>query len=147
MSKKIPEDNEYFHFHNENHKRKTNQDCTYRALATFLNKSWEDIARLDMKRYLETGEKLYRAKAMRKGEIEKYIEENTNAKEIYNFLDRNNMNVDKIITIKEFIDEFAEKDKTYLITTKGHATIVKNKKVYDTWDCSRFTIHHIYEKR
>lgn len=43
-------------------------------------------------------------------------------------------------TVEEFCVEFAEPNKTYIIRMNGHVALVRNKNLYDTWDCSYKTV-------
>lgn len=40
------------------------------------------------------------------------------------------------MTVGRFCDEFAEEGKVYMVQVKRHMTIVHNKEINDTWDCS-----------
>ena len=40
------------------------------------------------------------------------------------------------MTVGRFCDEFAEEGKFYMVQVKRHMTIVDNKEINDTWDCS-----------
>lgn len=140
---KIPEDNKYFHFYNANPKNKDAKDCTYRALALFLNKSWDDIARLDADFYLSHGMWFYtkeRVGCLPRNRIDDYMNEN-GYKTVYS-----KYREDKFIgNIRKFIDNYAESKKVYLCVTQGHMLAIKDKKVWDTWDSSKRCAEMIFE--
>ena len=39
-------------------------------------------------------------------------------------------------TLEEFATEIAEENKIYLVRLAGHLTVIKNKNLIDTWNCS-----------
>ena len=41
----------------------------------------------------------------------------------------------KRYTVEEFINELAYNKQTYIIKIANHLTVVKDKKLYDTWNC------------
>lgn len=43
MIRKIPQDTEYFRFHNANPKGHRAGDCVYRAIATSTGKTWDEV--------------------------------------------------------------------------------------------------------
>lgn len=139
---KRPEDNKYFHYYNANPKNKDTKDCTYRALSLFLDKSWDDIASLDAEFYLEHGMWLYTTE----------YTDNCFESSVGLFLKRFScpeldLTSKGIFTIRDFINKAAESDKTYLIYTGNHMTVVKEGLVRDTWDSSDSGIVAIFEKR
>lgn len=141
--KQQPKDNEYFHYYNANPKGKNTKDCVYRALSLFLNKSWEDIAMLDAEWFLQTGKTLYGSEL--KGAVpyfnsDDFLKGCEVCKLSYSFKLKDN-----IYTIREFIDKVADPRKIYICPLQGHITVIKNNKVWDTWDCSNYGINNIYE--
>ena len=141
--KNKPEDNKYFHYYNANPKGKNAKDCVYRALALFLNKTWDDIAKLDAEWYLQTGQTLYgseRAGSMPHFNSDDFLKECRNSRLVHEA----NLK-DGIFTIRDFIDKKADSQKTYICPLGGHITVIKNNQVWDTWDCSDYGIDNIYE--
>lgn len=143
MIKKIPEDTKYFHYYNANPKDKITKDCVYRALSLFLNKSWDDVAKLDMEYFLENGKFLCDSEI--KGGIpyyntEDFLENSELCELAYSFNDN-----DDIHTLKEFMDLKADVNETYICPLSGHITVIKENKVWDTWDCSETGINTIYQ--
>ena len=49
----------------------------------------------------------------------------------------------KRYTLEEFINEIAHKNFTYIISIAKHLTVVKDKKLYDTWNCEDYIIRKI----
>ena len=116
-----------FHFHNENPKGKYAGDCVVRAIAQALNQSWEQTYR----ELTEVGIRLgclideigcYDSYLTSKGWIKCKQERKPNGKKY---------------TGIEFCDKIAQKDKVYIIHIgTGHISVVVDKKVNDTWDCT-----------
>lgn len=141
--KKQPEDNKYFHYYNANPKDKDAKDCTYRALSIFLGKPWDEIAKLDAEFFLKHGVWLYSSE---------YIGTSFES-QIHLLMDdlgckrvQLNPGINRALTVRSFIDEYAEADKIYLISVGGHMTVVKDMKVWDTWDSSVRCPQVIFEK-
>lgn len=138
------EDNKYFHYYNANPKNKDTKDCTYRALSLFLGKSWEEIAELDAEFYLNRGTWFHTTEPFNcrlKSNTEVFLETSDCCKLAYSFNMKNG-----ISTIRDFIDEKADSDKIYICPLERHIAVIKNNKVWDTWDSSNLGIHNIYVK-
>lgn len=121
------ENNSYFIKYNANPKDLKTGDCVIRALSKGLNKSWDDILKelfplcLKWKR-LPDDRQIYRRYLKKLGyEMEKMPRKDNNTR----------------YPLKEFINELAKDDTTYIINVAKHLTVVQNKKLYDTWDCSK----------
>lgn len=142
--KKIPEDNKYFHYYNANPKGKDTNDCVYRALSLFLNVTWEEIAELDARYYLEHGKFLHEADgrgALSHPVAADYLDVCDKSKKVYEF----NLK-DGISTMRDFIDRMADSDKVYICPLERHIAVIKDNKVWDTWDSSKGGIGAIYER-
>lgn len=116
----------YFIRYNNNPKEKRTGDCIIRALALALNKSWKevytDLFNLSIKMSLiVTDPKVFKKYLKDLG----YMQE-----KMPKTLDN------KRYTVEEFIDDIAHKNMTYIISIAKHVTVIKDKKLYDTWDCS-----------
>ena len=147
--KEIPEDNKYFHYYNANPKGKHTKDCTYRALSLFLDKSWEEIAKLDIDVYLKYGLWLYTTEYSYKESrfkscLEDFLKEFSVKKYYFDPNDSTEELLLKKGSIKGFIDECADLSKIYLISTGGHMTVIKNKKVWDIFDCTDRGIAEVF---
>ena len=113
--------------YNINPKNKKTGDCVIRAIAFAKNKEWEKI-------YLELAEQ-----GIRKGLM---LNDPRNWKK---YLDNLGYKVQKMprkinnkrYSLEEFCDKIAEEDKTYIVKIASHLTAVKDKNLYDTWNCSR----------
>ncbi len=103
-------------------------DCVYRALAVFLDISWRQAVNDLVHRAADRGLT------------------NFNYRSTYNeFLKEKGFirhrTPEKGITVEQFIDRFAEKDKTYILSCPRHLTIVHSDDancipyLVDTWDC------------
>lgn len=51
----------------------------------------------------------------------------------------------KKYTILEFVENFANKNSTYIIKLYDHLTCVKNGVLFDTWDCGNRKIFTVWE--
>ena len=150
---KHQEDNLYFHYYNANPKDRNVDDCTFRAFSLFLDMSWEDFARFYGKYYLETGELLNNhvkknVQSVYTTEFERYALEHGLCQLIPDdeaFPDPGIYRPGKH-TLKTFIDYYAKEDEVYLVKFPGHVTVVKDKKIWDTSDCSRWSPSFIYKK-
>lgn len=141
--KQRPEDNKYFHYYNANPKGKETKDCVYRALSLFLDKSWDEIARMDAEFYLTHGTFLNHAEEAHTTEgsgTEIFLNESDDCEMVYSFDLR-----DGIGTMRDFIDKMAEPEKTYICPLVGHIAVIKDMKVWDTWDSSNSGVHNVYE--
>lgn len=112
--------------YNANVKGKKTSDCAIRAICTALNTSWEETYR-DLANYsIEKGLMLNDKRA-----IEGYLKvKGYKMQKMPKHEDRTRY------TIQEFIDEIAKPYDIYILDIACHLTLVKNKVLIDTWDCS-----------
>lgn len=115
----------FIEFNNNPKKRKTG-DCVVRAIATATNSSWEFV----YKELAESG--------IKKGLM---INSDENWKKYLETLGFKKQKMPRRddrtrYTLEEFCTEIAEEEKIYIIKLAGHLTVVKNKNLYDTWNCS-----------
>ena len=112
--------------YNANPKGRKTGDCVIRATCTALNEKWEDIYRdlfeFCIKRCLMIDSK---------NGYEAYLEHRGLKKQKMPRREDNTR-----YTVKEFADELANENKTYILSIAGHMTCLKGKKLYDIWDCS-----------
>ena len=132
----------YFHYYNNNPNNREIGDCVFRALALFLDKSWEDIARLNMETYLETGVMLDGTKDD-EIMVDKILSGTPGVRELTKEEIYKGSYVPGF-TIQKFIDNCD--DRTYFVSASGHVTVVKNKQVWDTWDSSNYSPNRIFVK-
>ena len=116
---------EFVRYNNNPKQNKTN-DCVIRAIAFALNKPWEDIyrdlAELGCKKALMPNDsKTWQAYLKQLGYIKEKMPKKWN---------------NKRYTLEEFIDEIAHNNMTYIISIAKHLTVVKDKKLYDSKNCS-----------
>lgn len=127
----------FFHFHNANPKGRNASDCVYRAISVALDLPYEDVMR-DMTEFaLEKGyapdeDKLIRLYMESKGWV--------TCKE-----PRNHEN--KKITVERFIKIIAPKETLVVKAGSHHITLIKEGKVWDTWDSSKQTMHSYWRKK
>ena len=115
----------FIEFNNNPKKRKTG-DCVVRAIATATNSSWEYV-------YKELAEAGIKKGLMINSDEnwKKYLEDLGFKKQKMPRRDDRTR-----YTLEEFCTEIAEEEKIYIIKLAGHLTVVKNKNLYDTWNCS-----------
>jgi len=114
-----------FHFHNANPKNRITTDCVIRAIATALDKPYNDIAMEMAQMQCETGydvgdKMLYDKYLQSKGWIKhKQPRKYDNTK----------------YTGKEFCEKIANKYSRYVANIGGnHIVAIVEGKVYDIWD-------------
>lgn len=112
--------------YNNNPKNKKTGDCVIRAIATATNSSWEYV-------YIKLAEL-----GIRKGLI---INDSNNWQKYLEILGYEKQKMPRRsdrtrYTLEEFATEIAEENKIYLVRLAGHLTVIKNKNLIDTWNCS-----------
>lgn len=116
---------EFLKYNNNPKQNKTN-DCVIRSIALATGKSWEavymDLAQLGCKKGLMPNDNKNWQAYLKKLGYEK--------QRMPRKLDN------KRYTLEEFIDEIAHKNWTYIISIAKHLTVVKDRTLYDTWNCS-----------
>ena len=116
--------------YNANPKNRKTSDCVIRALCTALNNSWKDtyisLVDFSIKQGLMCNEKrAYTSYLKAKGyEIQKMPKRKDNTR----------------YTVREFVDEIAESKSTYILSIANHLTVVKDKVLLDTWNCSKKSV-------
>lgn len=121
---------------NINPKNKRTKDCVIRAIATATNNTWEYIYR----ELTELG--------IKKGLM---INDNNNWKVYLKNLGYEKQNIPRRedrtrYTLEEFCDELAEDNQIYIVKVANHLTVVKDKNLYDTWNCSRKSVGNYWIK-
>lgn len=133
--RKIPEDTNYFHFHNENPKNHRAADCVFRAIATATGQTWEETFNGLCEVALE--------KKLAPNEKDCYTEYLKRLGWIKNRQPRHSNNT-KFTGI-----EFAPEQKTNVICHIGgnHLSCVINGRFWDTWNCTDGTIGNFWTKQ
>ena len=127
----------YYHFHNANPKGKNANDCVYRAISVALDLPYEDVMR-DMtefalkKGYAPNEDKLVRLYMESKGWA--------TCKEPRDF-------DNKKISVERFLKINAPKETLVVKAGSHHITLIKDGKVWDSWDCTKQTIHSYWRKK
>ena len=120
-------DTAYYHFYNANPKGLYTGDCIYRALALACGVSWEVAVVAVTLWMVRTSKTDWDAKS-----IDEMLQEFgtwTKHKEPKH-------SNGKKYTIAELSDTVYS-DDPIIVSVNGHMTCVKNRKVWDIWDCSR----------
>ena len=115
---------------NANPKGRKTGDCVIRAICTALNESWEDTYKGMLDVALDTGYAIsckdnFTEYLKRKGYVKQKMPRKLSGKKY---------------TVSEFCDELAKVRTTYVISIAKHVTVVRNRNLYDLWDCSRKSV-------
>lgn len=125
MTPTYRQSNNHFTYHNENPKgSKSSGDCVVRAIAFATGKGWDtvfsDLCALGLKmKAMPNDDKVYRAYLKQLGLVQMKQPRKSNNKKF---------------TVKEFA-ECSSRRGTYIISVANHLTVVKERKIIDTWDC------------
>lgn len=125
MAPTYRQSNDHFTFHNENPKNcVTTGDCVIRAIAFATGKGWDktftDLCAIGLKmKRMPNADKVY-------GEYLKQLG--------YEKMKQPRKSDNTKYTVKEFA-QAASRTGTYVIRVANHVTVVKNRKIIDTWDC------------
>lgn len=122
---------------NNNPKKKKTADCVIRAIALATNSTWEDIYR----ELTELG--------IKKGLM---INDRNNWKAYLKNIGYEQQNMPRRddrtrYTLEEFCNELAEDNQIYIVKVAGHLTVVKDKNLYDSWNCSRKSVGNYWTRR
>lgn len=110
---------------NQNPKQKRTTDCVIRAISFALGKTWEEVYRDLAEQGIKNG---------------LMLNDRNNWKLYLKVLGYNMERMPKTLnnkryTVEQFADEIARKGCTYIVKIANHITVVKDKKLYDTWNC------------
>lgn len=116
--------------YNNNPKNKKTGDCVIRAISFATKNSWEntykELAELGIKNCL-------------------ILNDTNNWRKYLKILGYEQQKMPKKpdntrYTVHEFCNEIAKKNVTYIIKVANHVTVVKDKDLYDTWDCGNKSV-------
>lgn len=126
MKNKKREDTKYVHFYNANPEEKRTGDCVIRAISVATEKTWDSI--LDA-----LVEVAHREKSVPNNEdcYIKYLEEN-------GFVRCKQPRKEDNTRYRgwEFLEKIKKSDIIVAHMGTRHLSAIKNKKFWDTWDCS-----------
>jgi hypothetical protein len=118
-------------YYNMNPKQLHTNDCMVRALAYFFGVTWRK-AFLDIIEWCAN-----------RG----WVDWNYRSK-YYIYLSERGFErhkaPEKDMTVGKFCDEFAKEGKVYMVQVKRHMTIIDNKEINDTWDCSESVVENYW---
>ncbi len=121
-----------FEEYNANPNNRMINDCVARAISRATGISWENVI-LDLTKL-----------GVKNGYLFNYYE---NYKNYLNQLGwKENNSKETKVTIKYFVENIAEENKSYIIRLKGHLTYVEGYTLIDTWNCSYKKIVRLWEK-
>lgn len=116
--------------YNANPKNRKTGDCVVRAICTALNISWEETYKGLLETTLTYGYAISCTE-----NFEKYLAKKGYVKQkMPRKLDNTKY------TVQEFADILAKADTTYIINICNHTTVIKNKNLYDTWNCGKKSV-------
>lgn len=123
--------------YNANPKQKRTNDCVIRAISTATGIEWKEIySALSMqgiKNSLMLNDPKNWRKYLEKLGYEKYKMPRRADNTRY--------------TVEEFCDEIANDNEIYIIKIAGHLTCIKDKKLYDTWNCGKKSVGNYWSIR
>ena len=124
-----------FRQYNANPHNKKAKDCTIRAICTALNEAWGEtykgLFEIGFKKGLMPNEK---------NTFKEYLK-----KKGYNMEKQPKKANGKKYTIKEFYEQEAEANSTYILQVRRHLTCIKNGVLLDTWNCSTYIVGNYWK--
>jgi len=125
---------EFIEFNN-NPKNIETGDCSIRAISMATGKSWEEVYRELAELGINNGFSINDTRTTNLyletlGYKKQDIKRNDNTQ----------------YTVEEFCIELAKEKATYLIRIQDHLTIIKDKKIYDNWNCSKKLVKSYWSK-
>lgn len=130
-------DTPIFHFFNANPKQRNVSDCVVRAVSVALGKSWETA----MREMTEEAIKHSCTFNENKG-IESYLKSQGWVK----YPEPRDINNCKI-TVSQFLKRIGSNKGTIIANVGSHhVSLIKEGVVWDTWDCTRKTMHSYWRK-
>ena len=116
--------------YNANPKGRKTGDCVVRAICTALREPWEDTYKGMLEVALDTGYAIsctdnFTEYLKRKGYEKQKMPKRENGKKY---------------TVEEFADEIAKPKPTYVVNIANHTTVIRNKNLYDLWNCRRKSV-------
>lgn len=121
---------------NNNPKNNITNDCVIRAISFATNKSWADtykeLAELGIKKGLMLNDKKNDRAYLKQLGFEKQSMPRRDDRTRY--------------TLEEFCDELAKDNQVYIVSVAKHLTVVKDKNLYDTWNCSKKSVGNYWTK-
>lgn len=122
-----------FHYYNANPKNRITGDCTFRAIALAIGKSWESVVREYTELMIQTGYYDSRPSFTTRflnqfGWVKHSQPRHTDG-------------------TKFTVRELARSSKqTMIVTMAGHMTCIKDGKVWDIWDCGDKCVGNYWTK-
>lgn len=116
--------------YNANPKGRKTGDCVIRAICTALNEPWEETYKGMLDVALDTGYAIsctdnFTEYLSRKGYEKQKMPKKENGKKY---------------TVEEFANIIAKPKKVYVVNICNHTTVIKNKNLYDLWNCGRKSV-------
>lgn len=126
-----------FHYYNANPKNRITGDCTFRAIATALEKTWEEVVMEMAELSCRTGYAINDSKG-----IERYLKEQGWEKH------KQPRKLDNTkYTGKEFCERLVNKDVRYICNIGGHHIVaIIDGKINDIWDSTNGSIGNYWTK-
>lgn len=137
-------DTEFFHYFNANPKKRITGDCTFRAIATAMEKPWEDVVMEMAEMSCRTGYAINDKKG-----IERYLAEQGWVKHKQpKWNGTLKFTGDMFCLNIQDGAEFEHLQGKNIIANIGghHITCIKNAKIHDIWDCTGKCIGNYWTK-
>ena len=125
-----------FHFHNANPKGKNASDCVYRAISVALDQDYATTMREMTEFAIKIGYAPNETKTI-KGFME--------SKGWTTFKEPRDLD-NKKIPIGRFLKRCTRSDVIVANVGSHHTSLIKEGRVWDTWDCTRNPIHIYWRK-
>lgn len=122
--------------YNNNPKGRRTKDCAIRAISFATNTTWEHTCEELIKLCTEKG-----LLPNNKIVVNKYLKLLGYKMQKIPMTENNSL-----YTVEQFISQIAKEKKTYIIGLSGHLTVVRNKKLYDTFNCSQKLVYNYWTK-
>lgn len=126
MKSKKRKDTKYIHFFNANPDDKLTGDCVIRAISVAVDKTWDET----LDNLVELSHKV-KSVPNNKDCYIKYLEQNGFIR-----CKQPRKNDNTRYRGYEFLDKIKKKDIIVCHMGTHHLSVIKNKKFWDTWDCT-----------
>ena len=136
--RRIPADTETFHFHNANPKGIRNGgDCTDRAIALATGIKWEKVVLVEALWAVKNGRKCCDGK-----DTDSLLQEFGNWVKYPMPKHADG----RRYRIWELAVELEVEMKPVIVSCANHLTVIKNGKVWDTWDCGGYCVGNYWKR-
>lgn len=135
--KKIPENTSFFTYYNANPKDKRVGDCVVRSLATLPGQNWykvfDELCAIARERACTpTCDEVWDLWLKQNGYVRCKMPKRENG---------------RLYMLREFVrSNFIKDNEAAIVSVSGHLTCVKDRKIFDTWNCAGYKVRRYYKK-